>query len=295
MCRNIVLCDACFPSFYDGRDYHRSMNIIRQLEEQVAFSANEKQLAVYILRHKDSIAGMSIQKLAAETYTSTSTVLRLCRRLNLSGYKELKIRLAQEANHPETDSTVDPNLPFARTDSIGEIAAQMMKLTEQSLAQARGMLSVSDIRRACMILEKGRTRSVFGTGDAYLCGLMFQARMVRAGIQMTAEPVYGEQHHRSMILTPEDAALILSYSGTTSETLTVARELKKRKVPTVGITANADSPLVRLCTAVLFLPPKEQKHHRIGSFFSEASMTYVLNILYACIYVDLYEETKEVD
>ena len=108
------------------------------LNEQTGFTSTEKVIANYITTHREEILQMSIQKLARETYTSTSAIMRLCARMGLSGFKEFKIRYAQELSEPTDDTTeIDPNFPFSPNDSVGEIAAQLQKLTVQCLRDAR--------------------------------------------------------------------------------------------------------------------------------------------------------------
>ena len=51
---------------------------------------------------------------------------------------------------------------------------------------------------------------IFGVGDAYLAGLAFQARMMRAGFnQFLSSPVYGEQRHLAQTLQSGDCGILL--------------------------------------------------------------------------------------
>ena len=72
------------------------MNLNTALKEKDGFSENEARIADYILSHKDAVLQMPIQKLARETYTSTSAIMRLCAKLQTSGYRQFKILYAQQ-------------------------------------------------------------------------------------------------------------------------------------------------------------------------------------------------------
>lgn len=266
------------------------MTIEKLLQEQVGFTENEKVIANYILSHKDDVLQMSIQSLALKTYTSTSAIMRLCARLNLSGFKDFKFQFSQELMQPNADyADVDPNFPFTKNDGIPEISQQLKKLTIQTLQETQKILSIIDMKRACYIMKKAKNVAIFGVGDAYLAGLAFQASMTRAGTNYIVTPVYGEQGHLARTLTPSDCALLLSYSGSTESTVETARYLKKMKVPTICITADSESELAKICDIALFLPAKENKGHRIAAFFSRTSMEYYLNIMYSYLYVLDYE------
>lgn len=266
------------------------MKINTFLIEQTDFTDNEKNIADYILSHKDDILNWSIQKLAKETYTSTSAVMRLCAKLNLSGYREFKILYAQElSSKTDTMNEIDPNFPFSKDDSVGEIANQLEDLTVQSLKEARKTLSISDIRKACKILHQAKNVAIFGIGDAYLSGLTFQARLMRAGVNFLTAPVYGEQGHLAQTLSHGDAGLLLSYSGITESTVNCAEILKSAGAATICITADPSSPLAKLSNISLILPAKETKFHRIASFFSQTCMEYYLNVMYSTLYVMDYD------
>jgi len=267
------------------------MKIETMLKEQIDFTENEKAISAYILSHKDDVLHMSVQALAKYTYTSTSAVMRLCGRMGLSGFRDFKIRYAQELSSSFSDMTeIDPNFPFSPNDSVGEIAASLRKLTVQTLSEAQKMISPSDVKKACMVLHNARNVALFGIGDAYLAGLTFQARMMRSGTNYLATPVYGEQHHLALTMHSGDAGIVLSYSGTTKGTVDCAKELKKNGAATICITAGADSELAKLCSINLLLPAREQKFRRIASFFSQTCMEYYLNIIYSYLYVMDYTE-----
>lgn len=262
------------------------MNIQNTLQEQIGFTNNEKVIAEYILKHKDDVLQMSIQELAKRTYTSTSAIMRLCNRMQLSGFKEFKYEFSQDVLRDEDgDQLVDVNFPFKRNDSISKISQQLKKLTVQTIQETQKLVSVNDIKKVCYQMKESEHVAIFGVGDAYLAGLSFQASLTRAGINFLSTPVYGEQNALASTLRRKDCALVLSYSGASLPTLEVVKYLKKNNVPIVCITANAQSPLAKAGDIVLKLPAREDRAHRIAAFFSRTAMEYYLNIIYSYLYV----------
>ena len=72
----------------------QAMTIIEEIQNQYsAFSANEKKIADYILRNKASIKNMNIKDLAAKVDTSTSSITRFCKHINIDGFVDMKIAL----------------------------------------------------------------------------------------------------------------------------------------------------------------------------------------------------------
>ncbi len=142
------------------------MNLNTALKEKDGFSENEARIADYILSHKDAVLQMPIQKLARETYTSTSAIMRLCAKLQTSGYRQFKILYAQQLAE-NTNDAVDPNFPFSRYDSTSEIATSLANLSTETLRAARNTLSLEDMHKACLAIHNARQTAIFGVGDAY--------------------------------------------------------------------------------------------------------------------------------
>ena len=54
-----------------------------------SLSPLELEVLRYISTHKNDIAGMSIHDLAKTTFVSATTIIRLCKKLNLEGYSQI--------------------------------------------------------------------------------------------------------------------------------------------------------------------------------------------------------------
>lgn len=273
------------------------MNIIEQLVNQHQFSSNEKTIANYMLEKKDDILHLSIQELASKTFTSSGAIMRLCKRIGLSGFKEFKIRFAIELEQQyQKIENIDANFPFKANDSIPEIITKIKQLTDESLAEAHHYLtnSTKEVRQAAKLLQQANASAIFGSGDAFLVGMSFQTRMMRAGINFLVTSVSGEQIHLAQSLKQGDCALLLSYSGTTTMTVNCATILKKNHVHTICITSDANSPLAKISDIALILPPKEKKFARLANFSSHACMEFYTQVLYATIFVNNYEKLKHI-
>lgn len=61
--------------------------------ENKSFSKKEWQLFQYVLNQQAEVCSMSIRELADATKTSSTTVLRFCRKFDCEGFSEFKIKL----------------------------------------------------------------------------------------------------------------------------------------------------------------------------------------------------------
>ena len=95
------------------------MLIEEKLTKQELFTTTEKRIADYIRRNIEAAVYMTIEELAKATYTSHSAIIRLCKKMGFSGFKEFRFELGREvhqliaqfnhsANCKENGGFIDP-------------------------------------------------------------------------------------------------------------------------------------------------------------------------------------------
>ena len=72
------------------------MSVLDTLENINNLTSVEKDVVLYILKHKDHIIDLNLSELAQFTYTSNGTTIRLCHKLGMNGYKDFKIQFIKE-------------------------------------------------------------------------------------------------------------------------------------------------------------------------------------------------------
>lgn len=72
------------------------MLILNQFKDKKRFTSVEWEIIDYITRNLKEVLHMTADELAGVTYTSTASIIRLCQKLGLKGYKEFKVQLATE-------------------------------------------------------------------------------------------------------------------------------------------------------------------------------------------------------
>lgn len=240
------------------------MTIRSQIETQNLFTASEKSVANYILERPQSISDMSIHDLAQVTYTSTPTVLRVCRKLGYEGYRQFKKALLLELeNEKHLLTQIDASRPFYKeVDGVAQ-----------------------DILTADRFF-------IYAVGDTRITCSLFANKLLKLNIH----PVFATENYQEMEetynLKKGDYALFVSYKGMNERLADCAAVLKRRGIKTCLITCNAQSPLVPLCSALLLLPDTE-KINKIATFHSQISIGFTLNLLYSLIYEKDYEGNKQ--
>lgn len=80
------------------------MTVLEKLEAMQDFTYVEQKIAIYILQNKDEIGDMTISELAAFTYTSNAAIVRMCRKMEMKGYKEFRVQLVRDIERRQIPS-----------------------------------------------------------------------------------------------------------------------------------------------------------------------------------------------
>lgn len=269
------------------------MTIIKQLISADNFNGSEKEIAQYILQHKESVLNQSIQKLATETFTSTSTIVRLCRKIGLKGYKDFKIALSAELQRSYNDiSTVDPDFPFTEDDSNKEIAQKLLDVMKNSLTQTSELLTNDLLEKAVRYIFESNKLGLFAYGDTYVPALSFQNKLMKINLMPTLPILFGEDNFLATNFQKNDCAILISYSGRSKNTYQIARILRLNGCKIITITANKNSEIAKLSDLILPVANSESSIVKISPFASQVAIEYVLNTLYSCLFVANYDDNQ---
>lgn len=88
---------------------------------------SEKQIVQYVLNNPRDCSKLSLAKLAKKLYVSESAIFRLCKKLGLSGYSELKFDLVELAESKRKPIKIENN--FAR--ELSKVNLDVLKYFKQ--------------------------------------------------------------------------------------------------------------------------------------------------------------------
>lgn len=274
------------------------MMILTALQKQIGFNDSERALADYILNNREKVLDYSIQSLSQNTFTSTSTIVRFCRKIGLKGYKDFKIKWSAELQKEYNAITnVNPDFPFTEDDSYKEIQKKILELFTESLQKTHSINSNERMEDAVDLLLSARRIGIFAYGDTYLPALNFQNKMMKIDMPIQLSVLPGENRHLAANFGQNDCAIILSYSGESKNNYFITNILKKNHTCIIVVSANPDSHIASLADLVLPVAKSESKSVKLSTFSSQIAIDYILNTLYGCIFVANYEknQTKRIE
>lgn len=261
--------------------------LVRFQEYERKASSAERMVVRFVLEHPAEASACNARQLAAASFSSPSTVIRLCKKMNFSGYREFQKALLMElAVRKENEIQGD----IQKEDSLEHIITKVTYKNIVSLEKTRKLLDEEILEQCVTLLETCESIALFGMGSSYLVARDACMKFLRIN-----KPCYlGEDWHLQLLhaknLTKNDAAVIISYSGLTEEMITCAKTAKERGASIIAITRFADSRLSRLADYNLYVSASEFLI-RSGAMSSRISQLNVVDILYTAYLNRHYEET----
>ena len=265
--------------------------LLRLRERSKSFSSTEREVANMILTNPQLVVDMSIHELARHTFSSASTIVRLCTHTGYSGYKEFRKALTYElALKEQTKKTEQKEIE--RTDSIEAIIDKITYLNISSLEETRELLDVEVLRKCVELVKNARVIYLFGLGASLCAAKDAYLKFLRLNKLCIINEDWHSQLLQARNATKEDLALVISYSGATVEIIECMKALKENGTPIIAITRCVQSPVSELADQKLYTAANESLF-RSGAISSRMSQLNIVDILYTALANESYEESLD--
>ena len=235
-------------------------------------SKNELEILTYINENIQNMETMSIHTLSQNTHYSTSTILRLCKKIGFSGYSELKYFIKRQIEN----SIVKPSETIPETNSFETIKNNILIDFEGSA----GLLNTDDLFQIVKLLASNQPIYLYHPGGItnitvdYLESLLFltgcknvykttSSKMASHVIQKSKKPCI---------------LLIISNSGNFQSTLDLALEAKSTGVTVISISSIENNDLAQISDYNLRFLTKIRKNGD-ADLTSRACTFFVIQIL----------------
>lgn len=270
------------------------MNLIHKLKQPNYFSNVEQALVDFILENPDFVFSATSTELATATYTSASSVVRLCKKVGCKGFNDFKIKYAAENTESSfAAQNIDANYPFNKGDNIKTISKNIANLNIEAIQETMSLFDEATYQKAVNLLYNANIIDIYGLGINLQFAFDFKFKLSRINRIVDIQNYHQQQLLTAARSTPEHCALVLSYTGETKEVMEVMEVLHPTKTPIISITGMGNNSLAQASDIVLNMVSKEKMFSKIGQFSSRTSMIMILDFLYAGIFEKDYEANME--
>ncbi|MBG6164946.1 DNA-binding MurR/RpiR family transcriptional regulator [Labrenzia sp. EL_195] len=233
---------------------HAAVDVISNLRKaEGQLSTREQKVADFVSANLEKISSMTIAEVARACDVSSPTVVRFCRTMGCDGFREFKIRLAQ--NLAVSLQYLDVG-DRAATESGAGVLDQVIGALSASLNVVRRQLDNDKFEAAKDHIANARTVLVGGIGGgSSIVAQEASNRLFRLGIATVAVSDSYLLQMRAATLSKSDVILLISSSGEADEVLSAAEIAGGYGATTIAIT-KSESTLSRSveCALQIDLP-----------------------------------------
>ena len=270
------------------------MNLFINLKENKDLSKNERILANYILKHPEDVLKMSSKDLGKVCFVSTATVYRLCDKLGLSGFSDLKIKITSSLDdYRKSNENFNFDFPVNQFQTHYEIIQKIKEDYEQTLNLTANLFSLDQLRLIASAMKKAQIIDVYTSAGNINFALNFQFQLQEIGKQVNV-PI--DEYQQRLIAASSDEnhlAIIITFGGRGILSDILPRILHKVKTPIVLISSYDYTFKDFDPDYQLYISSYENHYKKISSFSTRLSILYILDVLYTCYFKLDYQENIE--
>ena len=261
--------------------------LLRLRESQDSMSATERIVSNYVLSHQGEAMGLSIHQLAEKTFSSPSTVIRMCQRIGFAGYKEFRQAVTCEVAVRRLGRGQESR-EITQSDSLDDIVDKVTYQNIMSLEDTKSLVDTETLQACVDLLTTARTVLLFGLGLSLCAAQDLNLKLLRLNKCCVGNEDWHAQLLQAKNAGREDLAIVVSCSGETEEVIECIKVLRERKTPIIAITRRVASPVAELSDYQLYTSDNEATF-RIGTMSARVSQLNIIDILFTAFAHSEYE------
>ena len=213
---------------------------------------SERKVAQWVLGAPGLAASMNLSGLAKRIGVSEPTVLRFCKAVGLSGYRQLGLELVRA----ESGGSSYGRASIAAGDSVAQVRDKIFDGALRVLMEVRDEVQIEAIGRAIELIDGARRVDLFAFGGSVPVAMDAQHKLFRLQVVSTVYSDPHLQHMAASSLRPGDLLFAFSNSGTTEALIRSVRLVREAGLEVIAITPPG-SLLAELATVPLCVEPDE--------------------------------------
>ena len=246
----------------------------------------ERKIAEFMLEHPNQVVGFSVQELADGAKASRATIVRFCRTLGYTGYKDFKLALAAEVRGSVSLGHQD----VLETDDVMSITRKVFQSDLQAIADSLEVLDGREVERAVAALDGASRIEFYGVGSSASTALDAYYRFLRLGLPVN---IVNDPYMQAIVsaqLGPGQVAFAISHSGRTEEVIFALTKAKEMGATTICLTSNNRGEVIQHADIKLVTAARETAF-RNQAMASRITHLSVVDALYVNLAMRHYQQS----
>ncbi len=243
-----------------------------------SFSKAEKKVSSYIIEQPEKVIRYSVTELADNAGVSEATIIRVCRKLGLAGYQDLKVTLAQSIISPLQAI----NESIQEDDDYKEIIRKVFNTIIEALNYTLNVLDYDALKAAADLIYQAKKVVVIGVGNSAAIAMDLCHKLLRLGCNVISSSDSHIQVIISCCCNEGNVMVAISHSGSSKDIVEAAKLWKNGGGKLITITNIGRSPLNKLADISLVTASRETKY-KFSALPSRACQIAIIDAIYTLI------------
>ncbi|MBG9982113.1 MurR/RpiR family transcriptional regulator [Aerococcaceae bacterium DSM 111020] len=266
---------------------NNNMNILHVLKNlKPNGTKSEEKIIETILENPQKILNMTAMELGEVSLTSAASVIRLSKKVGLTGFPQLKLLISKSSNAIQPDKYSD----IKQDANVETVKKVLFNNIQQTLNETMELVDEEKIQKVVQEIHETHVIYIFGIGSSYLSALNFSQKFNRIG-----KLVITQHDCHSLIASmasQNDESLFIGVSNTGEtneviELLTLANDLQMK---TTALTQFGSNTLAKISDIAIQHAYPEEPIVRSSASSSLHAQFYIIDLLFHSYASKYYDE-----
>ena len=211
----------------------------------------EQKVCAYLVDNPVKVSRMTLVEFAKKSETSQSSIIRLCKRIGMNGFAEMKATLAIQLAE---EGRIGIDFNFEKASRVGiDIIHTVDMVLQGSIRILHDMLAqeTNDYDRAVEALLKAKRIHFLAIGDGMVPCRFAYHKFLKLGYDCMAESDPDLMITGVCNLRFGDVAVVISHSGASQPIISAIKLAHENRATTICITSRKNSPMTQYSDVIL--------------------------------------------
>lgn len=252
--------------------------LINKMKYMRDLTNQEKHVVDYILQNPEKVFKLTANELAKLTYTSSSTIVRMCKKFGTSGYPDFQLKFALEYKNSNFKNQFEDAL-IANNKEILDKVDTIPFIYEEAIIQTRKLFNMKDLTEIFDWLNEANNIEVYGVDANYYIAQLVCAKWNEIGIHAIAYNSVNFHLLNNAKNNKKIVSFVISHTGTNKAIIDIAKTIKQFNRKVIAISSTKHNELSKVADKNIQSYYNDENSDLV-KIFSAITTQYIFDVLY---------------
>lgn len=238
----------------------------------------ERHIVNYILQNPETVFRVTANELGKLTFTSSSTIVRLCKKFGTKGYPDFQLQFALEYKDSHLKDQLIHRNDGNYKDFLDKVDA-IPFIYEEALLQTRKKFRIDDLIEIIGWLKDANRIEIYGVDANYYIAQQVCAKWSEIGLHAVAYNSVNYHLLNNVKNNKKTVSFVISHTGTNKAIIDIAKTIKTFNRKVIAISGNEENELVKLTDKNIQSYYNNESLH-LTKTFNIVTTQYIFDVLY---------------